>query len=427
MEITESKVKVPRKCLQHAERRAIVGYGSLACPEKGVSKMETGNYEVTASLQIDRETYVVRGRIRNTDTGEVRQRSKSTGYKVKDVSRRKAEKIMRKIVSDWETEIYTVSPEREPTFSEYVEIWLTRKSQDARANTMKAYRDYARCHILPVLGNMKIREMRYKHIRRFYDQLQATHSVNSLKKYHVVVTGAFKEAIRDDIITENPAREIEFRQKEKFRGMAYTPEQAGQLYSAVIQEGEPIRAAVTLAMFYGLRMSEVRGLRWSDIDFAKNVMHIQNTVTENGDLLIESEQTKTAKSRRTIFLIPSTVPYLKELKAEQEQSGLVLDKVCVHPDGRRVRAEYLRDRLRGIMERSGLPPIRFHDLRHTTASLLATKASPKEVQDFLGHEDISTTMNIYTHLTDDTHENTSKIMDEFCMNFSVCSETVLKK
>lgn len=150
-------------------------------------------------------------------------------------------------------------------------------------------------------------------------------------------------------------------------------------------------------------------------------------VTENGDLLIESEQTKTAKSRRTIFLIPSTVPYLKGLKAAQGQSGLVLDKVCVHSDGRRVRAEYLRDRLRGIMARSGLPPIRFHDLRHTTASLLATKASPKEVQDFLGHEDISTTMNIYTHLTDNTHEKTSKIMDEFCMYFSVCSETVLKK
>ncbi|MDE7242905.1 MAG: site-specific integrase [Oscillospiraceae bacterium] len=191
---------------------------------------------------------------------------------------------------------------------------------------------------------------------------------------------------------------------------------------AVAQEGEPIRAAVTLAVCYGLRREEICGLRWRDIDFEAKKLYVRNTVTQNGVLKIEAERTKTEKSRRVIDLIDSTIPYLVSLKQTQQRQGIALNKVCVWPDGREVQPNYITHRTKRIMEKYGLERIRVHDLRHTAASLLATRATPKQVQEFLGHEDISTTMNVYTHLLDADRKMTSGIMDGILKNSVFCSE-----
>jgi len=131
------------------------------------------------------------------------------------------------------------------------------------------------------------------------------------------------------------------------------------LLNSVEREGEPIRAAVTLAVCYGLRRSEICGLRWKDIDFEAGTLYVRNTKTQNGALVIEGEHTKTDKSRRVIFLIDSTVPYLKQLKQKQEADGLTLDKVCVWPDGREVRPDYVTRRTRQIMSKYNLEKIGF--------------------------------------------------------------------
>lgn len=165
--------------------------------------------------------------------------------------------------------------------------------------------------------------------------------ISSARKIHVVVSGALLDAVRDGIIPVNFADYVEFPREQKFEGKAYTPEQVAALLDAAEQEGEPIRAAVTLAVIYGLRRSEICGLRWKDIDFEKGTLDVRNTMTQNGTLVIEAERTKTRKSRRTIDLIGSTVPYLRELRQTQEQNGLVLDKVCAWPNGRPVRPDYL--------------------------------------------------------------------------------------
>lgn len=219
-------------------------------------------------------------------------------------------------------------------------------------------------------------------------------SVNTLRKHHVVISGTLLDAVRDGIITTNFADYVEFPRREKYEGKAYTPEQVAALLEAVEQEGEPIRAGVTLAVCYGLRRSELLGLRWEDINFEAKTLSGKNTVTKYWGLVVEAEQTKTKKSRRTIDLIESTIPYLSRLKQTQERDGLALDKVCVWPDGRPVRPDYITVRTSRIMEKYGLEHIRVHDLRHTAATLLASQATLKQVQEFLGHEDIATTGNI---------------------------------
>ena len=377
---------------------------------------------VRGNLYDDKGTWTVRARVFDPNTGNIRQRTKSTGLKVKDNTKRRAEKAMKKIVEEWEREANAAPVLRDPLFSECVLNWIEKKRFSLKANSIKTYEDYSRAHIIPMLGDIKVRDMTLKHLQLFYTDLLKTVSVNSARKIHVVVNGAILDAVRDNIIPVNFAAYVEFPKAGKFEGRAYTPDQVARLLDAVEKEGEPMRAAITLAVVYGLRRSEICGLRWKDIDFETGTLNVRNTKTQNGDLVIEGEQTKTKKSRRTIDLIQSTVSYLQDLKKRQEKDGLTLDKVCVWPDGQEVRPDYLTRRTGEVMEKYGLEKIRLHDLRHTAATLLATRATPKQVQNFLGHEDISTTMNTYTHLLDKERRATSGIMDGILKNSVFCSE-----
>lgn len=400
--------------------------GSLVRPMREVKDV-TEPRVVNASLQVDRGTYVVRGRVFNPSTGKMQQRSKSTGLLVKDHTKRKAERVMREIVERWTAEANAEVVNADPTFEDYVLRWIEKKRMSLKSNTIRCYEDYARLHVLPALGNMRIHRMKLRDLQSFYNRLSCVLSVSSLKKIHVIISGALLDAVRDGIIGTNFAAYVEFPKAQRFEGTAYKPEQVAALLAAAKKEGEPVLTAIILAVSYGLRRSEICGLRWADIDFDAGILNVRNTVVQSGDAIIETAQTKTAKSRRTINLIKSTVPHLIRLRDTQMRLGLTLDKVCVWSDGRAVRPDYLTHRISKLMERSGLPHIRVHDLRHTAASLLSAKASPKQVQEFLGHEDIATSMNIYTHLMDAERAATSDIMDGIWTGIldsaGACSET----
>lgn len=382
----------------------------------------TSKKPVSASLQIDRGLYIIRGRVYDPRENRVRQRSKSTGLKAKNHTKRQALLIMKDVVAQWECEANAEVFDYDPFFWEYIEKWIDKKRLSLKANSVKSYEDYAKVHILPKLGDLKIRDMTLKHLQIFYNDLLKNISVNSAKKVHVVISGALLDAVRDNIIPVNFADYVEFPKAKPFEGHTYTPEQVSKLLEAVKAEGEPIRAAVTLAVCYGLRRSEVCGLRWIDIDFDEKVLRVRNTVVQNGTLKIEAQQTKTSKSRRTIALIEATIPYLKELKQLQESNGLKLDKVVAWLNGQPLRPDYLTAKTRKLMEKYGLQRIRLHDLRHTAASLLATKATAKQVQAFLGHSDIGTTLNIYVHSFDESRKETSNIMNSILENSVLCSE-----
>lgn len=371
-----------------------------------------GKKEVSASLQMDKGTWVVRGKVYNPDTGKIAHRSKSTGLKIKDHTKRRAEKMMASIVTDWEQEANreTQPIMVDPLFAEYVYNWLDRKQATIRGNTLKAYHTYAEVHILPALGGIRIRKLTLQQLQLFYTSLFQKLSVNSVRKIHVVVSGALLDAVRNGVIPSNIAEYIEFPNAQKYEGSAYTPEQAAHLLRAAESAGEPLRAAVTLALCYGLRRGEIAGLRWQDIDFNQETLFVRNTVVQEGDFRQEEERTKTKKSRRKISLIGDTIPYFKELKCRHEKAGMTSDKVCVWPDGREVRPDYLTKYVPRLMKEAGLPVIRLHDLRHTAASMLAEACSPKQIQEFLGHENISTTMNVYTHIMDKERRATSDAM-----------------
>lgn len=397
----------------YSRRNYTMNVGSLACQKKEVNHM-SGQIHIKGSLHVEDGTYIVRARVPDPVTGKVRQRSKSTKLKEKGNNKRRAEQAMREILAEWEAEANRIPVATTPLFSVYVQKYLDRVATTVRGNTLDAYRVYANKHILPALGNVPVGEITRQVVQSFYDSLITKGlKTNSVQKIAVVASGAAHLAVLDGVIPRNVFKDsdIELPKAEKFHGEVYTLEECLRLLGILREKGGAMQCAVILAIYYGLRREEVCGLRWCDIDFEKNEMYIRNVVTQYGGNVYRDMPPKTKKSRRTISLVPETIPYLKQLKQEQIDKGFTLDKVCRHPDGREVLPDYITKTSKKMQKKFGMKHIRFHDYRGTCASLLAAHIKPKQLQELLGHEHISTTMEIYVKAYDEDRKAVAATMD----------------
>lgn len=201
-----------------------------------------------------------------------------------------------------------------------------------------------------------------------------------------------------------------------FIGNYYNADELKELLNCV--EGDPIRLVIMLAAYYGLRPSEVLGLKWSAVDFTAKTVSIRHKIleeeTKSGLVLKGYDVMKTKSSYRTLPLIPYVEEELLAEKARQEEMRTVMrgayskeyaEYICVDALGRLITPQYVSNHFQVILKENGLRKIRFHDLRHTCASLLLANNIPmKMIQDWLGHSDMATTANIYSHI-----DSTSKL------------------
>lgn len=410
--------KRPKKQVDKPQK---LGYNTISNPtchkKEGITHM-AGQKTVKGSLHDEDGTWVVRARVFDPASGRIKQRSKSTGLKTKDNTKRRAEQRMKEIVASWEQEANREASKEvyrgDTPFSEYINSWLTNKDSLVRANTAKSYRDYSTVHILPALGDYPVNKITWRTLQKFCDELLKTHTKNTAKKIFIVIRGALDDALRDEAILTNPERLVRWPKAERVeKARALMPDEIARLLEAAEQAGEPMRAAIILALFYGLRRSEACGLRWTDIDFTKGTMHIQHTVTQNGTVLLDDDHTKTRGSNRTLALIAQTVPYLKQLLAEQIKNGLVIDRVVAWPNGKILRPDGITRMFNTLLKNNGIAKARYHDLRHTAATTLANAGvPPKQLQAFLGHDDIQMTLGVYVHAPDHAAADASKMMDE---------------
>lgn len=291
-------------------------------------------------------------------------------------------------------------------FLDCVNEWLEKKKKAVRLITYEGYKSYYDLHIEPYFKpkNLTLKEVTPGVIQEYFDEKGKSLTANSLKKHKVVFIGALNRALLDGYIQQNPAIVAKPKKKgNQFHGKAYSAEQAKRLISVALQSD--LSAPITLSLYYGLRRSEVVGIRWCDIDFENDIITICNTVTRL-NTLTEQEETKSNASNRTLAIVPENKQYLFKLKAEQKQNKELFGNgyednghVCVYADGKLMKPDHISRGFSKLLERNGLPHIRFHDLRHTAGSLLINSGVPaKQVQEFLGHEKISTTLDIYTHL-----------------------------
>ena len=297
-------------------------------------------------------------------------------------------------------------------FTDFLLKWLRVAKSTVKLTTYASYEMMATRIIIPYFEtlNIKLKELTTEDIQEFYSAQLERVSANTVIHYHAVIHRALKYAVKIKTIQSNPAVNVERPRKEKFIGSFYDKKEINTLFDII--QGHPLEVAIKLATFYGLRREEIIGLKWTAIDFENNTLTIQHTVTEcNLDgkhIEVASDTAKTDSSLRTMPLVTNFRAMLLAKKEKQEHYRKLcgrsyckeyLDYIFVNEMGERWKPRYLSDGFKRILEQNGLRRIRFHDLRHTCASLLLANNVPmKKIQEWLGHSDFSTTANIYAHL-----------------------------
>lgn len=297
-------------------------------------------------------------------------------------------------------------------FSSYLVQWMEIARSTLKPNTAAGYASMIQNPIAPYFQQRGITlgGLQAVDIQMFYTSQLKRVSANTVIHYHAIIHRALKYAVKTDLIDVNPADKVERPRKDRFTASFYDGNEVNRLFQAA--RGTPLELPVMLAAFYGLRRSEVVGLKWDAIDFENKTIAIRHTVTvcaEKGRRIeVAADTTKTASSRRTLPLVPAFQTKLAALKEQQEKNRILcgrsyctdyLGYVLVDAMGNRLKLSYISTAFPVLLKRNGLRPIRFHDLRHSCASLLLKNGVPmKQIQEWLGHSDFSTTANIYAHL-----------------------------
>lgn len=346
----------------------------------------------------------------------------STGLPVKG-NKKRAENLLAETRMNYEV--------TEPTekdcllFADFMKEWLKSIKPNIEESTYSSYEQKIG-QICRYFGDRAIllKDLETKDIQAFYtfELSEMNVSANTVVHFHANIRKALQFAVKMELIPANPALNVERPKIKKFVGKFYDVESINQLLEVV--KGTKIQLAVMLAAFYGLRRGEILGLRWNSIDFKNKNITINHTVYQKygggKSVIVAKDRAKTKSSLRTLPLVPEFEAFLSDLKKNQAENRRVCGKcynhdyddyVYVDEMGNLIKPDYISLNFKMMLRKNKLVPIRFHDLRHSCASLLlANGVSLKEIQDWLGHSDFSTTANIYAHLDKTTKTNSAIAM-----------------
>ena len=358
------------------------------------------------------------------ENGERVTPTKSTGLPVKG-NKKRAEAML----NDWRKSeeialkkrkangsLKKLDPNQEILFTKFMLDWLEMMKNSVEVTTYASYAQAIKSKINPYFDArfpaLTLSQITPKHIQDYYtwEMTENNVSANTVIHRHANIRKALQYAFKTGLIDINPADRIERPKKVKYVGSTYNNQELEQLFA--VTKGDLIELPVMLAAFYGLRRSEVLGLKWDAIDFEKKTITIKHTVTQTTldgkSVIIEKDRTKTKSSYRTLPLVKPFEDALLRKKAEQAENRRLcgkcydkshLDYINVNEMGKLITPGFLTQHFPLVLERNGMKKIRFHDLRHSCATLLYSNGvALKDIQEWLGHSDISTTSNIYTHL-----------------------------
>ena len=297
-------------------------------------------------------------------------------------------------------------------FADYMEKWLDIIKSSVAVPTFASYSTTVKKIVAPYFREKEVtlKNLTAKDIQEFYLRELERVSASSVIHYHANIHKALKYAVKIDLIDVNPADKVERPKKDRYVGSFYDADEVNALFEAA--KGSKLELPILFGAFYGLRRSEAIGLKWDAIDFDQNTITIRHTVTscdlDGKRILVASDTTKTKSSMRTLPLVPFMRERLLALKDEQEDNRRLCGRsyikdyigyVCVNEIGDLIKPHYVTESFPKLLKANGLRHIRYHDLRHSCASLLLANGVPmKQIQDWLGHSDFSTTANIYAHL-----------------------------
>lgn len=343
--------------------------------------------------------------------GERGRKSISTGLPVKG-NKKRAEGMLTLARKEQEQQLTDMPDVADLLFADFMEQWLDVIKKEIKLTTFGGYQLNVQKAIAPYFRERGIllRNLTADDINAFYEEQLEHIKATSVHKYHANISKALKFAVKKGLIPYSVMDQVDRPKPERFVGKFLKQSEVVALFEAA--KGHKLELGVVLGAFYGLRRAEIIGLRWESIDFEAGTLTIEHTVTtttiDGKCVLIVDDTTKTKSSFRTLPLIPAFREKLLAVKAEQERNRKLCGKsynkaegiyVYTDPLGNRIKPDYLTNEFPKFMERNGFRRIRFHDLRHSCASLLLANGVPlKQIQEWLGHSDFAITANTYAHL-----------------------------
>ena len=345
---------------------------------------------------------------------------------------------MRELQDDFEPPVDPNGPpSKAMLFADYLVQWLEIAKSTVKLTTYSSYKGLSESQIIPYFRSLGVTlgDLKAVHIQSFYQKQLERVKPNTVIHYHAIIHRALKYAVKTDLIDVNPADKVDRPKKNEFTGNFCSREEMNALFDAV--RGNKIEVPVMLAAFYGLRRSEVVGLKWDAVDFEQNTLEIRHTVAtvrlDGKKVIVESDTTKTKASKRTLPLVPVFRERLLALQEEQKENRKLCGRsynkkydgyICVDPMGNLLLPNALSDSFQLVLRDYNLRRIRFHDLRHTFATRALERGMDyKTLSAILGHYSVAFTMDTYVHSMDEhKRREMDKMDDMFGMQYSISVE-----
>ena len=287
------------------------------------------------------------------------------------------------------------------TLNEYLDRWLeTAVLPRVRPKTFQDYQGMLHRYVRPILGERVLAGLRPLDLQAMYQQMtERGLSARTVRYAHVVVKSAMQQAVRWRLFLGNPADGLKVPQQQRNEMRSLAVDQARMLLKAV--EGTRYGPVLAVALTTGMRPSEYLGLKWQDIDWARQTISVVRSIQRlNGKWCFSD--TKRPRSRRPIKLQSWIVALLRDLQTKASARDLypeAHDLVFRTPSGQPINADYLAKQFRSILDLAGVPRMRLYDLRHSAATIaLAAGVSPKVVSEQLGHASTAFTLDTYAHV-----------------------------
>lgn len=307
------------------------------------------------------------------------------------------------------------------TVGQFLRQWLdTTVAHQVKPSTLHNYRQMVEYYLDRDIGQQELTKLTPREIQTMYHKrLQAGLSARTVQLMHAVLRRALQQAVEWQLVPRNVADAVKKPRLERKETVALTPDQVVRFLDAA--QADRLHALYVLAVTVGLRLGELLGLRWSDVDLEAGTLNVRQTLAViKGRWLFGSP--KTATSRRTIDLPAVAINALKRWHREQGAERLKIGEAWAYPDlvfatriGTPLNPSNVRNRSFGaILQRAGCPRVRFHDLRHTAATLMAAQGvRARTLQDVLGHSDIRLTLGLYSHVLREQKKEAARKIDAF--------------
>lgn len=322
----------------------------------------------------------------------------------------------RQVITDFENGL--TARGRSQTVRHYLTTWLANNKARLRPRTWDGYNSAARNRIFPALGDIRIDRLTGHEIQTLYASLLTSElSAASVQRTHALLHKAFRDAVKSSLLAWNPADRATPPRAERPEFATLTKEQVRRLIESTVHPKS--NALYAVAATTGLRQGEQLGLLWRDVDFDGKELGVRRALTfRKGEGLVLSE-VKTARSRRSVALSDVAVKALRAWSTAQKEERLMAgsawrDTGLVFTDerGGPLKPQRVTREFKEQLLAAKLPAVRYHDLRHTAATLLLEAGThPKVVQEMLGHATIAVTMDTYSHVLPHMQEAAASVFD----------------